>query len=275
MRMAAERDHGGDRHRPMEGMALRQIGDAARSFARRQRRERAALDRDPAFRRNEARERAHERGLAGAIGPDEHGKLARLEIQGRAVDHQVSAEADDHALGADFGRGHDGDPESRRRSRKIIARKNGTPISAVTTPSLSSIAVAFGLVGMSRTPTSAANNSAAPISAAGRQTRVGSEPTRRRTRCGATSPMKPIEPATATEAPTPSATPITTRIRVRSMSTPRDAAASSPSVSARNERALNASRIQLATRKGVAMTRWSTLRSSSEPRSQNAISSAA
>ncbi len=102
---------------------------------------------------------------------------------------------------------------------------------------------------------SAAISSTAPVSAAGRQTRAGSEPTARRTRCGATSPMKPIEPATATAAPTPSATPITTIIRVRSMSTPSEAAASSPSVSARNARTLSASRIQLATKNGAAISR--------------------
>ena len=71
---------------------------------------------------------------------------------------------------------------------------------------------------------------------AGSSTRAGSEPTARRTRCGATSPTKPIEPATATAAPTPSATPTTTIIRTRPRSTPSEAAASSPSVSARKAR---------------------------------------
>ncbi len=100
---------------------------------------------------------------------------------------------------------------------------------------------------------SAAISSAAPISAAGTHTRAGSEPTARRTRCGATSPTKPIEPATATAAPTPSATPITTVSRVRSMSTPSEAAASSPSVSARKARALSASSSQLAAKNGAAI----------------------
>src|SRR5689334_17006412 len=253
--MAAERHDGGDRHRPMEYMALRQIGDALRALAWRQRRERAALDSDAAFRRNEAGERARQRGLAGAVGADEQGKLPRFQVETGAIDHQRAAEADHDILGLELHRAHDGAPASSWRSRKIIMRKNGTPISAVTTPSLSSTAVAFGLVGMSRTATSAASNNAAPMSAAGRQTRAGSEPTRRRTRCGATSPMKPIEPATATAAPTPSATPITTMMRVRSMSTPSEAAASSPSVSARNARACSASRTQLASRNGVAMMR--------------------
>ena len=47
-------------------------------------------------------------------------------------------------------RGHDGAPSSVRRSLKIIARKNGTPIRAVTTPIFSSMAE-----GTMRTATSA------------------------------------------------------------------------------------------------------------------------
>ena len=86
--------------------------------------------------------------------------------------------------------------------------KNGAPISAVSTPTLISL-----VEGMSRTAISAASSSAAPDSAAGTISRPGSWPTSGRTRCGATSPTKPIEPATATPAPTAAATPATTRSR--------------------------------------------------------------
>src|SRR5689334_14741909 len=240
MRMAAERDDGGDRHRPVEDVPLRQIGDAARALARRERAERTAVDRDPAFRRLQAGQRANERRLAGAVRADQHAELAGPQVEGHAIHDEPVAKPDDHVGSVQPRRAHVAAPSSRRRSRKIIAMKNGTPISAVTTPSLSSMAVALGLAGTSRTAISAAMSSTAPIKVAGRQMRAGSEPTRRRTRCGATSPTNPIEPATATAAPTPSATPITTRIRVRSMSTPSEAAASSPSVKARKARALTA-----------------------------------
>ena len=48
VRRAAERDHGGDRQRPMEHVALRQIGDAPRALARRACGERPAVDVDAA-----------------------------------------------------------------------------------------------------------------------------------------------------------------------------------------------------------------------------------
>ena len=123
---------------------------------------------------------------------------------------------------------------------------------------------------------SAAVSSAAPVSAAGSSTRAGSEPTARRTRCGATSPMNPIEPATATAAPTPSATPITTISRVRPMID----AERGGGVLAERQRAERA-RVQReqhpARDAGTARDQQSDrmLRSSSEPSSQNAISSAA
>ena len=88
--------------------------------------------------------------------------------------------------------------------------------------------------GMIRTAMSAASNSAAPVSALGTSSRPGSWPTSGRIRCGATRPMKPIVPVTATAPPTPSATPTITSSRSRPTSTPRDCAVSSPSVSARN-----------------------------------------
>src|SRR5437588_7132800 len=232
MGMPAQRHDRRDRHWPMEDMSLRQVGNVARARARRHGGNRAAVERDAAFGRQQAGKGANERGLAGAVWADERSHLTRAQLERGALDDRRAAELH-RKLGGVQARGgsrdvHDGDPSSRRRSEKIIARKNGTPISEVTTPTRSSSAA-----GMARTVMSAAVNSAAPARAPGKSTRAGSEPTARRTRCGATRPTKPIEPAIATEAPTPSATPMTTMRRTRSRLIPSEAAASSPSVSAR------------------------------------------
>jgi hypothetical protein len=85
--VAAERHHGGDRHRPVEDMALRQIGDVARTLARGQRRERLAVDLDAAFGGQKPGQRAHQRGLAGAVRADQHGQFAGAQVERRAVDH--------------------------------------------------------------------------------------------------------------------------------------------------------------------------------------------
>src|ERR1039458_1658889 len=81
---------------------------------------------------------------------------------------------------------------------------------------------------MMRTAISAASSSALPVSALGTNSRVGSWPISGRIRCGATRPMKPMAPDTATEPPTPSATPVITMSRSRSTSTPRLSAVPSP-----------------------------------------------
>ena len=51
MRMASERDHLGDAHRPMEHMTLRQVGDVARAVARGRDGERPAGELDAALAR--------------------------------------------------------------------------------------------------------------------------------------------------------------------------------------------------------------------------------
>ena len=73
-----------------------------RAVARRQRGERLAVDLDAAFRRHKAGERAHQRGLAGAVRPDQHGELAGAQIERRAVDDQRIAEAHHHVAGVPF-----------------------------------------------------------------------------------------------------------------------------------------------------------------------------
>src|SRR5580698_10226984 len=86
----------------------------------------------------------------------------------------------------------------------------------VNTPTLMSL-----VEGMMRTAISAASSNAAPVSALGINSRAGSWPISGRIKCGATRPMKPMVPVTATEPPTPSATPMITISRNRPTSTPR------------------------------------------------------
>src|ERR1043165_8410583 len=248
VRRAAQHDDRLDAHRPMEDMALGQVCDGACPLARGEVFKRLALQRDRALRRQEPHKRAHQRGLAGAVRADQRDELSRVQRQARPAHDLLCADAHRDVAGGKHA--HDAAPSSKRRSRKIIDRKMGTPISAVTTPSLISTAE-----GPSRIAMSAASTSAAPANAAGSITRAGSEPTARRTRCGATSPTKPTAPETATAAPTPSATPMTIMMRVRPTSTPSDTAASSPKVSARKARAWLMSMIQLASMNGTATIR--------------------
>ena len=125
-----------------------------------------------------------------------------------------------------------------------------------------------------RTAISAANSSAAPVNALGTSSRAGSWPINGRIRCGATRPMKPMVPVTATAPPTPSATPAITKSLSRPTSTPRLCAVSSPRLSARKALRWVNRMIAPVTMKGSASMTWRKLRSSSEPSSQNAISSA-
>src|SRR5438067_9222016 len=233
----------------MEGESVRQIDEGASTLAWRIGFERAPMQRDATFGGNEPGKRADQRRLAGTVRTDQCDDLAGLQREAGAINNKVAADADGDISRLQRWR-HDGAPSSIRRSEKIMTRKNGTPMSAVTTPTRSPSAA-----GMARTVISAAGSSAAPASAPGRSTRAGSAPTARRTRCGATRPMNPMEPAIATAAPTPNATPVTTIIRTRPRSTPSDAAASSPIVSARYARAFAASKIQLASKNGAAMRR--------------------
>ena len=78
---------------------------------------------------------------------------------------------------------------------------------------------------------------AAPKSAERGSTRRALGPTTRRTACGTMSPTNPMSPASATEAAVTSAASPSSSIRSRRTSTPRWAAASSPSSSASRARA--------------------------------------
>ena len=75
MRIAAERHDIARRQRPVHDVALRQIGKAPGAFAQRQRRQRVAADMDGAVGRQQPRQRAQQRGLAGAVRPDQRDQM--------------------------------------------------------------------------------------------------------------------------------------------------------------------------------------------------------
>ncbi len=71
--------------------------------------------------RQQAGERAHEGGLAGAVGADERGQFAGLETERGALDDAVAAKP--HRRHRTRAAHHDGAPSSRRRSRKDHGEK--------------------------------------------------------------------------------------------------------------------------------------------------------
>ena len=78
-------------------------------------RERAAVELDAAFGRQQPGERPHQRGLAGAVGTDERGELAGFELERGAIDDQRAGEiAPKHPRRAASVRRQR--PRSRRRS---------------------------------------------------------------------------------------------------------------------------------------------------------------
>src|SRR4029079_4741584 len=177
----------------MEHMTLRQIGDAFGTLQQRYVRAAKLAQRELALRGFDPTQSAQQRGFAGAVRSDQRHHLAALQLERHVINDRAAAEPHGEGIRGEQRRAHAGDPSSVRRSRKIIARKNGTPTSALTTQPLSSWAA-----GTARTAMSAAVSSAAPTSADGSNTRAGSDCTVRRTRCGATRPVKAIQPDTAT-----------------------------------------------------------------------------
>ena len=75
-RQPAEGNDVGDRHRPVEDVALRQVGDAPGALGERQAREMRRIDGEVAACRNEAGDGAEQRRLARAIRPDDGDELA-------------------------------------------------------------------------------------------------------------------------------------------------------------------------------------------------------
>ena len=109
-------------------MALRQIGEILRAFARFQRGAVAASDLDRSKCRNETGESLDQRGLAGAVRSDQGHQFAGGQREADIVDDGAAAEADGDIACHEERIGHAVSPSRNRRSLKIIARKNGTPI---------------------------------------------------------------------------------------------------------------------------------------------------
>ena len=111
MRQAPERDDIGDRHRPVEDVALGQVGDPPRALGERHLPERGPVDQNLAARRDEAGDGLEQRRLAGAVRPDDHNDLA-------APDDEVGAEEDVPPAEAHVdGAGHD-----QRRRALLMSR---------------------------------------------------------------------------------------------------------------------------------------------------------
>ena len=115
---------------------------------------------------------AQQRRLAGAVGADQAGELARSE---RAIDARERGAAGE----PDFDSARDDAHHASFRRRSISPNRNGAPISAVATPSLSS-----GWSGTRRTATSAAESTIAPPKPLASSSRPGRWPTSGRSRCG-------------------------------------------------------------------------------------------
>jgi hypothetical protein len=97
VRLASERHDSRDVERPVEFVALRQIGDFARPHPRRHRGCVARADRHLAVAGDEAGERAHQRGLAGPIRPHQHGQLAGVKREAGVLDDPPPAKDDRNA----------------------------------------------------------------------------------------------------------------------------------------------------------------------------------
>ena len=120
MRIAAERHDIARRQRPVHDVALRQIGKALRALAQRQRRQRVAADMDLAFGRQQSRQRPQQRGLAGAVRPDQRDQMARRQRQRDIVQHDAAGQRHAEALRGEKRRfAHATPPPSARRSRMI------------------------------------------------------------------------------------------------------------------------------------------------------------
>src|SRR5262249_38125137 len=154
---------------------------------------------------------------AGAIGTHDPRDLSGGEGCGDILERPPAAIARADVLEGER-RAHDS-----LRKRRISQKKNGAPMSAVTTPSRS-----CSPGSMRRTSTSEAVPRPAPPGADGRISCAGLYPVNGRSRCGTTRPTKLIAPAAAVAAPVASATPVTTRARTEATLTPRLSAASSP-----------------------------------------------
>ena len=170
VRQAAERDELARGERPVNGRILRQVRDRARARPAVEPRERRAAPRHRAAVRDEARERAQQRALAGAVRARRARRARRASSASVVGSHgraRFVANLDVRRRRASWRR-----HAARAELRITRCRKNGAPSSAVTTPSLSS-----GPGGSSRIATSASVASSAPPRKLGSSSRLGCWPT--------------------------------------------------------------------------------------------------
>src|SRR5829696_4490199 len=214
----AERDHLLHPHGKRERRLLGDDGEPAGDLDALQRRDRRPTEQDPARRRlQRARQRAQQGGLAGPVGPDQRDPLPARDREGHVAQDRAGSDLDGDAVRVEDRRAHSSYPVRARRRR---ARKNGAPMTAVTTPT--------GTPPSIRATTSAAASNEAPNRAEIGRTSRALGPTSSRTRCGTTSPTKPMSPAIATPAAVTREASARRMARSRLTSTPRWAAASSP-----------------------------------------------
>src|SRR5688500_5530905 len=184
MRIASERDILPHAERERGLLPLRHDGDASRELSAGLVAHRLAVDDDaPLLQRHLTHEGPHEGALAAPVRAHHGSERARGCGDAHVVEgaDQAASIAHAHVL--------EGDHASLRRR----ARKNGTPMIAVTAPRGSS---AGGRA--VRAMRSAATTSTAPASAAAPMIARWVRAPAVRTRWGTSSPMKPTRPAAAT-----------------------------------------------------------------------------
>src|ERR1044071_137855 len=165
-------------------MALRHVADAARDFAAREGAERDAVeDHASAVRLEQAEDRAEKRRLAAAVRPGRAHRFACGEREADVAADGAPGEAKCERLDLEHYQvlvfsGHHQLLLARAKSQ----RKNGVPMSAVSTPGGTSI------VATVRQSVSTPRRNAAPSSMASGSSRPKSGPTRSLAACGMSSP---------------------------------------------------------------------------------------
>src|SRR4051794_15978501 len=198
------------------GVALRHVAYATRDLAARQRSERHAVERDAAaVRLQKAEDGAEERGLAAAIRAEHAHRFPGGEREADVPAHRVARKPERKMLNLQR--------HQLRRARANSHRKNGVPMSAVSTPGGTSI------VAIVRQSVSTPRRNAAPRSMASGSNRPKSGPTSSRAACGMSSPTQPMIPLTATAAAVIKVAAATISVRSLPVSAPRAPASSSGS----------------------------------------------
>src|SRR5688500_19109688 len=162
-------------------------------------------------------QRAEERGLAAAVRPEHAHHFAGAEREADAAPDGAAGKAEREVA--------DLEHHQALRERAKSQRKNGVPISAVSTPGGTSIVASV------RQSVSTASMKPAPISMASGSRRPKSGPTSRRAACGISRPTQPMMPLKATTEAVISVAQATTSVRRRRVSTPSARASSSGSES--------------------------------------------